>query len=42
MNTISPGVISTPMGAQELHGPMGTYILLVDGGAIAAQQWSRP
>jgi NAD(P)-dependent dehydrogenase (short-subunit alcohol dehydrogenase family) len=26
LNTISPGVISTPMGAQELQGPMGAHI----------------
>jgi NAD(P)-dependent dehydrogenase (short-subunit alcohol dehydrogenase family) len=26
LNTISPGVISTPMGAQELQGPTGAYI----------------
>jgi NAD(P)-dependent dehydrogenase (short-subunit alcohol dehydrogenase family) len=26
LNTISPGVISTPMGRQELEGPMGAYI----------------
>lgn len=26
LNTISPGVISTPMGRAELQGPMGAYI----------------
>lgn len=26
LNTISPGVISTPMGAQELQGPAGVHI----------------
>jgi NAD(P)-dependent dehydrogenase (short-subunit alcohol dehydrogenase family) len=26
LNTISPGVISTPMGVQELQGPMGAHI----------------
>jgi NAD(P)-dependent dehydrogenase (short-subunit alcohol dehydrogenase family) len=26
LNTISPGVISTPMGRQELEGPMGAYM----------------
>jgi NAD(P)-dependent dehydrogenase (short-subunit alcohol dehydrogenase family) len=26
LNTISPGVISTPMGRQELEGPMSAYI----------------
>ena len=26
LNTISPGVISTPMGQQELQGPMGAHI----------------
>ncbi|HWD53307.1 MAG TPA: SDR family oxidoreductase [Acidimicrobiales bacterium] len=26
LNTISPGVISTPMGLQELQGPMGAHI----------------
>jgi len=26
LNTISPGVISTPMGQAELHGPAGAYI----------------
>jgi NAD(P)-dependent dehydrogenase (short-subunit alcohol dehydrogenase family) len=26
LNTISPGVISTPMGAQELEGPAGAHI----------------
>ncbi|MEV7342098.1 SDR family oxidoreductase [Streptomyces sp. NPDC093544] len=26
LNTISPGVISTPMGAQELQGPAGAHI----------------
>ena len=26
LNTISPGVISTPMGRQELEGPLGAYI----------------
>ncbi|MGW0810608.1 SDR family oxidoreductase [Nonomuraea sp. NPDC002799] len=26
LNTISPGLISTPMGAQELQGPVGAYI----------------
>jgi len=25
-SSISPGVISTPMGRQELEGPMGDYI----------------
>jgi len=26
VNTISPGVISTPMGLAELQGPLGAYI----------------
>jgi NAD(P)-dependent dehydrogenase (short-subunit alcohol dehydrogenase family) len=26
LNTISPGVISTPMGVEELQGPMGAYM----------------
>jgi NAD(P)-dependent dehydrogenase (short-subunit alcohol dehydrogenase family) len=26
VNTISPGVISTSMGRQELEGPMGAYM----------------
>jgi NAD(P)-dependent dehydrogenase (short-subunit alcohol dehydrogenase family) len=30
LNTISPGVISTPMGRQELDGPMGAYIPVHD------------
>lgn len=41
INSISPGVISTPMGQQELAGDSGTD-LLVDGGVVAALRAGVP